>query len=346
MKVLVTGATGFIGGNLTRALIKKGYTVRALVRKESDRRNINGLDIEIAPGDLTDRSSLSAALEGCDALFHVAAAYTFWSSDPRRIYETNVTGTENILAAACRAGIKKVVYTSSECTLKNTGDGTPGDESELNNPEELSGDYKRTKCLAEGRALEICREGLPLVVVNPTTPIGPYDVKPTPTGRIIVDFINGKMPAYVNTGMNVVDVEDVAAGHILAMEKGRVGERYVLGNRNLTLHEIFLILERLTGIKAPRLSIPLWSALAAAHIDEFVSGGILRKPPRIPVAAVKAARKFRYFDCTRAVRELGMPQAPVEEAFKKAIRWFSENNYIRPFPKENKSGQGVSLVNS
>ncbi len=327
-----------------RALINRGYGVRALVRKESDRRNIDGLDIDIAIGDLTDSASLPAALEGCDGLFHVAAAYTFWARDPRRIYEANVTGTENILAAACRAGIKKVVYTSSESTLKNPGDGTPGNGLELNNPDALPGDYKKSKCLAERRALEICREGLPLVVVNPTTPIGPYDVKPTPTGSIIVNFLNGKMPAYLNTGLNVVDVEDVAAGHILAMEKGRLGERYVLGNRNLTLHDIFLVLEQMTGIKAPWLNIPLWSALAAAHVDEFVRGGLLRRPPRIPLAAVKAARKFRYFDCTRAVHELGMPQTPVEEAFEKAIRWFRQNGYIRPFPRVTKSGKGASHV--
>jgi len=179
------------------------------------------------------------------------------------------------------------------------------------------------------------------VVVNPTTPIGAYDVKPTPTGRIIVDFLNGKMPAYVNTGLNVVDVEDIAAGHILAMEKGRVGERYVLGNRNLTLHDIFLILERLTGVKAPWLNIPIWSAMAAAYVDEFVQGGILRQAPRIPLAAVKAARKFRYFDCTPAVSELGMPQSPIEEAFEKAISWFRENGYIHHLPKSPKVNRGA-----
>jgi dihydroflavonol-4-reductase len=338
MKVLVTGATGFIGGNLAHTLVKKGYTVRTLVRKESDRKNIDGLDAEVVIGDLADKASLQAALQGCEGLFHVAAAYTFWARDPWRIYETNLTGTENILGAALRAGVSKVVYTSSESTLKNTGDGTPGRESELNNPYDLSGDYKRSKCLAEGKALEICREGLPLVVVNPTTPVGPHDVKPTPTGRIIVDFINGKMPAYVNTGLNIVDVEDVALGHVLAMEKGRVGERYILGNRNLTLHEIFLILEQLTGVKAPGINLPIWSAMAAAHIDEFVSGSIFHKAPRIPVAAVKAARKFRYFDCARAVQELGMPQTPVEEAFAKAIRWFRQNGYIRQFPKSLEDG--------
>jgi dihydroflavonol-4-reductase len=326
MKVLVTGATGFIGGNLVRALLRKGYAVRALVRPASDRRNIAGLDIEVALGDLTEPDTLPPALEGCEGLFHVAAAYTFWTPEPRRIYTANVIGTENILAAARRAGVEKIVYTSSESTLKIHGN-TPGSEAELNDPDSLPGHYKRSKCLAEIRALEMCREGLPLVVVNPTTPIGPYDVKPTPTGKLVVDFINGKMPGCVNTGLNIVDVGDVAAGHILAMEKGRVGERYVLGNHNLTLREIFLILERLTGVRAPRLNIPIWSALAAAHADEFICG-ILRRKPGIPLAAVKAARKRRYFDCSKAVRELGLPQTPVEAAFEKAIRWFQDNGYV------------------
>lgn len=328
MKVLVTGATGFIGGNLARELVRRGYEVRALVRPGSDRRNLAGLDVEVVLGDLTDRASLPPALEGCDGLFHVAAVYTFWSPDPRSIYRANVDGTENILLAARAAGIKKIVYTSSECTL-NIDKGICGDEAELADPATLPGDYKKSKCLAERLALKLCREGLPLVVVNPTAPVGPYDVKPTPTGRVIVDFLKGRMPACVNAGLNVVDVEDVAKGHVLAMEKGRIGQRYVLGHKNLTLRDIFRLLERLTGIKSPRFDIPLWTALAAAYADDFFTVRILRKPPHIPVAAVKAARKFRHFDCSRAVKELGMPQTPVEEAFTKAIRWFRENGYVR-----------------
>ena len=327
MKVLVTGATGFIGGNLVRELIRSGYQVRAVVRPESDRRNLDGLDIEIVWGDLRDKSSLSAALEGCEGLFHTAASYTFWAPDPQRIYQTNITGTENILSAALQTGIKKVVYTSSECTLRLSGNGSLGNEDTLADSNELPGHYKRSKCLAERLALKLCREGLPLVVVNPTAPIGPYDIKPTPTGQMIVDFINRRMPAYVNAGLNVVAVEDVARGHILAMEKGRVGERFLLGNRNLTLREIFGILERLTRIRAPRFRIPLWSALAAAYADEFFNGRILKRQPRIPIDAVKAARKFRHFDCSKAVRELGFPQTPVEEGFEKAIRWFGQNGY-------------------
>lgn len=328
MKVLVTGATGFIGGNLVRELLRSGYQVRALVRPGSDRRNLDGLDIEVVSGDLGDKFSLSAALEGCEGLFHVAAAYTFWTKNPADIYQTNVTGTENILSAAMETGVKKVVYTSSECTLKIGANGRPGDEAELVNPDELSGHYKRSKGIAERLALRFYREGLPLVVVNPTTPIGPYDIKPTPTGRIIVDFMNKRMPACVNTGLNVVAVEDVAKGHILAMEKGRIGERYLLGGRNLTLSEIFHILERLTRARAPRFNIPLWSALAAAYVDEFFSGRILKRHPRIPVAAVKAARRYRHFDCSKAIRELGLPQTPVEEAFERAVKWFEQNGYV------------------
>lgn len=330
MKVLVTGATGFIGGNLVRALLRKGYAVRTMVRAASDRRSIEGLDVEIVIGDLTDAPSLARAIHGCEGLFHVAADYSFWSADPRRTHEVNVIGTENMLRAAGQAGVRKIVYTSSESTLKIPPDGTPGNEATLNDPEALSGPYKRSKCLAEHRALEMCRQGLPLLVVSPTTPVGPHDVKPTPTGKMIVDFMSGRMPAYVEMGLNVVDVEDVARGHILAMERGREGERYLLGNQNLTLRDIFAILERLTGVRAPRMRIPLWAALAAAYVDEAISGSILRRHPGIPVAAVKAAREFRYFDCSRAVRELGMPQTPVEEGFKKAIRWFKENGYVRP----------------
>jgi len=327
MKVLVTGATGFVGGNLVRELIKSGYQVRALIRPGSDQRNTDGLEVEIANGDLTDKASLPAALEGCEGLFHVAASYTFWTPRPDDIYRTNVTGTENLLSAARQAGIKKVVYTSSECTLKISGNGSLGNESELANPDELPGHYKRSKGIAERLALKTCREGLPLVIVNPTTPIGPYDVKPTPTGKIIVDYINRRMSACVNTGLNIVDVEDVVKGHILAMEKGHIGERYVLGNQNLNLREIFRILEQLTGIKAPRFNIPHWSALTAAYVDEFVNGRMLKRQPRIPVAAVKASRKVRYFDCSKAVRELGLAQTSVEEAFEKAIRWFIQNGY-------------------
>ncbi len=325
MKVLVTGATGFIGGNLTRVLLEKGYAVRALVREGSDRRNLDGLDVETVTGDLTDAASLTPAVAGCEGLFHVAASYTFWTPHPQRVYDANVSGTENILQAAAKAGVRKIVYTSSESTLDLSGA-----EPCLNaDPDSLPGHYKRSKTLAEGKVLEMAAHGLPVVIVNPTTPIGEYDVKPTPTGKIVIDFLNGRMPAYVNTGLNVVDVRDVAAGHVLAMEKGKVGERYVLGNRNVTLKDLFLILEGLTGIKAPRFRIPHWTALAAGYADGFFNGRLRGREPRIPVDSVKAAHRVRFFDCARTVNELGMPQTPVEQAFRRAIGWFITNGYAR-----------------
>ena len=327
MKALVTGATGFIGSNLVRELLKQGSQVRALVRKESNQRNIHDLSIEIVFGDLRDKTSLEGALDDCDVLFHVAASYTFWAPDPRVIYETNVLGTENILNLALAKGIKKIVYTSTESTIGINKNGCPGNDAIQANAGDLAGHYKKSKLMAEESALRMCQDGLPLVVVNPTMPVGPGDVKPTPTGQVIVNFLNRKMPACVNTGLNTVDVEDVAKGHILALEKGHIGERYILGNKNVTFREILNILERITGIKAPRLDIPLWLALGAGYADEFISGKILNKHPRIPISAVKTARKFRHFDCSKAIQELGFPQTSVVEAFKKAVRWFRQNGY-------------------
>jgi dihydroflavonol-4-reductase len=327
MKALVTGATGFIGSHVAAALLRRGYRVRALVREGCDRRNIAGLEVEVAMGDLRDRASLVRALTGCDVLFHVAAAYTFWAPEPRLIYDTNVQGTENVLTAAQDAGVERIVYTSTESTVGIGSDGCLGTEAATVDPAHLAGDYKRSKYLAERLALQLCSEGLPLVVVNPTTPVGPGDVKPTPTGQIIVDLMRRRMPAYVNTGLNLVDVEDVATGHVLALERGRVGERYILGNRNLTLQGIFGMLERITGLRAPRLRLPLWMALGAGYVSQFAADRLTHRPPRIPLAAVRVARHFRYFDCSKAVRELGLPQTPVEQALAKAVCWFRENGY-------------------
>jgi len=327
MKALVTGATGFIGSNLVRELLEDGLAVRVLVRPGSDRRAIAGLPVETVEGDLRDGGSLTRALDGCDFLFHAAAQYSFWTPDPKLIYETNVGGTRRLLEAARATGIRKVVYTSSESTVAVPGPGALGTEDGVSRPEELAGHYKRSKLEAERVALEACRSGLPVVVVNPTTPIGPWDLKPTPTGRIILDFLNRRMPAYVNTGLNVVHVKDVARGHLLALRKGRVGERYLLGNRNLTLKQILDMLARITGLPAPRLRIPLLLALFAGYMDELLSGRVRGSPPRIPVAAVKTARHFRHFDCSKAVRELGLPQTPVEKALEDAVRWFRENGY-------------------
>lgn len=326
MKALVTGATGFIGGNLVRELLKQGFQVRALAREGSNRRNINGLEIDVVVGDLRDKTSLERALEGCDVLFHVAAAYTFWTPDPAVIYETNVGGTENILVAALNAGIQKVVYTSTESTIGIESHCLGSEEAEAT-LDSLSGHYKKSKLLAERLALRMCEEGLPLTVVNPTMPVGPWDSKPTPTGQVVVDFLNRRMPAYVNTGLNVVDVGDVVKGHVLALEKGRIGERYILGNRNLALRDILGILETITDTRAPNLRIPIWMALGAAYVDELVQGKMLKQSPRIPIAAVRTARKFRHFDCSKAIGQLGFPQTPIEESFSQAVLWFKQNGY-------------------
>ncbi len=327
MKALVTGATGFIGGNVAAALRRRGYEVRALVRPGCNMTALQGLDVELAFGDLRERASLDRAVRGCDYLCHVAAAYTFWAPDPRAIYETNVEGTRNILAAAREAGVRKVVYTSSESTVA-VADGCLGTEEGFNDPARAPGDYKRSKCLAERLALDMARAGLPLVVVNPTTPVGRGDVKPTPTGQIIVDYLNRRMPAYVDTGLNLVDVEDVAAGHVLALERGRNGERYILGNRNLTLREILGLLQEITGLPAPRFRLPLWLALSAGYASQLAADRLTHRPPRVPLAAVKVARHYRFFDCSKALNELGLPQSPVEQALQKAVRWFRENGYV------------------
>lgn len=327
MKALVTGATGFIGSNLVRELLRQGFQVKALAREGRDQRNLDGQDVEVAYGDLRQRDSLARAIDGCDVLFHVAANYSFWTPQPREVYETNVEGTRNVLNAALAAGVGRVVYTSTESTIGIYGKERLGREDRVAEAGSLSGHYKKSKLMAEKVALDMCRLGLPLVIVNPTTPVGPFDRKPTPTGQIIVDYLNRRMPAYVNTGLNLVDVEDVARGHILALRKGRTGERYILGNRNHTLKEILAMLEGVTGIPAPRVRLPIWAALGAAYVDEFVSGRVLKKRPGIPVAAVKTASKVRHFDCSRAANELGYAPAPVGPALERAVRWFRDNGY-------------------
>lgn len=328
MRALVTGATGFIGANVVRELLSRGFLVRALARKTSNMANLQGLDVDIAYGDLCDETSLERALKGCDVLFHVAASYSFWTPRPDQVYETNVSGTENMLRAAAAQGVRRVVYTSTESTVDIPPGCTEGTEDLTASPGSLMGHYKKSKYAAERLALRMAGDGLPLVVVNPTTPVGPYDARPTPTGQMVVDFLNGKMPAYVNTGLNIVDVRDVATGHVLAFERGRTGERYILGNRNMSYSEIMAMLAQITGLGAPRVRIPIWLALTAGYVDESVSGRLLGKPPRVPVAAVKTARKCRYFDCHKAVCELGMPQTPVEEAFRRAVEWFVDNGYV------------------
>jgi dihydroflavonol-4-reductase len=326
LKALVTGATGFIGGNVVRALVSGGHQAKALVRPESTLINLQGTGVETALGDVTDRQSIASALDGCDAVIHCAAVYSFWSSAPDRIYEVNVEGTKNVLEEAARAKVNRVVYTSTVSTVKFHRDRSATEEDHPE-PSELTGHYKKSKYLAEKVALEKAEKGLPVVVVNPTYPVGPWDVKPTPSGRVVVDFLKGKVPAYVNTGLNVVDVEDVAKGHVLALERGRVGERYLLGNRNMSLEEILRTLASLTGRKPPRFRIPFWAAMAAGYLDGLVESGLMKREPTIPVEALKLARKPMYVDCTKAVNELGLPQSPVEGALEKAVKWFKDHNY-------------------
>lgn len=326
MKTFVTGATGFIGASIVRELLKDGREVRALVRAGSDTANLNGLDVEPWRGDLRDRSSLVQGLKGCDVLYHAAADYRLWTRTPQEMYRINVEGTSAILEAALENGLSKVVYTSSVGTLGNPGDGTPGTETTPVTLADMVGHYKKSKFLAERAAERFVGQGLPLVIVNPSTPVGPLDIKPTPTGKIIVDFLNRRMPAYLDTGLNIIAVEDCARGHILAEHKGCIGEKYILGNADLTLSAIFGLLAEITGLAAPRVRLPYLPILLAAYLNEGISA-VTGKEPLIPLAGVRMAAKFMFFDSSKAVRELGLPQTPVRDALKRAVEWFRANDY-------------------
>ncbi len=328
MKAFVTGATGFIGASIVRELLKDGCRVRVLARPGSDRRNLEGLDVEIWEGDLSNRDLLARGLAGCQTLFHAAADYRLWTKSPAAMYDVNVGGTRTVLAAALEAGVEKAVYTSSVGTLGNPGDGTPGNEETPVELSQMVGDYKKSKFLAERAAQEFLEKGLPLVIVNPSTPVGPMDIKPTPTGKIIVDFLNGKMPAYLDTGLNLVDVETCARGHILAAQKGRVGEKYILGNRNLTLARIFGMLSEITGMKPPRVKLPYYPILLAAYANHALSA-VTGREPLIPLAGVQMAKKFMYFDPGKAVAELGLPLTPVEASLERAVAWFRSHGYAK-----------------
>lgn len=328
MKTFITGATGFIGASIVRELLKEGREVRALVRKGSDTSNLAGLDVELWQGDLRDHAGLNQGLKGCDVLYHAAADYRLWTRDPAEMYRINVDGTAAILEAALDNSLSRVVYTSSVGTLGNPGDGIPGSEDTPVSLADMVGHYKKSKFLAEREAEKFVARGLPLVIVNPSTPVGPLDIKPTPTGKIFVDFLNRKMPAYLDTGLNIIAVEDCARGHILAEQKGAIGRKYILGNSNLTLREIFAILAEITGLSAPRVRLPYTPILLAAYINEGLSR-ITGREPLIPLAGVQMAAKFMYFDPSRAVRDLGLPQTPVREALQRAVEWFRRNGYAR-----------------
>jgi len=327
MRNFVTGGTGFVGSALVRKLVERGEEVVAFTRPGSDTSNLDGLGVEMAQGDLTDAASVKAGMEGCGRVYHAAAEYTLWSPDPKRLYDVNVRGTENILDAAREVGRKRVVYTSAVGALGNPGDGRPGSEETPVTLADMVGHYKRSKFMAEQTAVERAKAGQDVVIVNPSTPVGPRDIKPTPTGRMILDFLNGKMFAYLDTGLNIVDVDDVADGHILAMEKGAAGRKYILGNRDMTLKEIFGILSRLTGIPAPRVRLPYWFVYPIAAVSTAVSDHLTHRPPLAPIEAVRMAKKFMFFAPSRAVNELGMHQTPVEDALGRAVKWFYDNGY-------------------
>ncbi len=328
MRVFLTGATGFVGANLARELLGQGFEVRALVRPNSPRKNIEKLPLEIVEGDLLDHGLLVRSLSGCQALFHCAAHYSLWRKDSATLYRVNVEGTRTVLEAARQARVERAVYTSSVAAIGVPPPGQIGTEETRTTVDELVSDYKKSKYLAEMEAKLICATGFPVVIVNPSTPIGPYDVKPTPTGKIVLDFLKGKMPFYVHTGLNVIDVRDVACGHVLALRKGRPGERYILGHENMTLKAMLDMMEEITGRPAPRHAIPYVIPFTAAVVDEIILGNIFGKMPDISLYSVMMSRKPMYYDASKAVRELGLPQSPVREALRAAVDWFRENDYV------------------
>jgi dihydroflavonol-4-reductase len=327
VRALVTGASGFVGAAVARALLAAGWEVRTLVREGSDRSNLSTLAVEPAIGDLTDPGSLDRAAADCAALFHVAADYRLGAPDPSQLYRANVEGTRNILAAARRAGVERVVYTSSVATVGIPADGTPGDERTPVDLEAMIGHYKRSKFLAERAALEAARDGQRVIIVNPSTPIGPGDVKPTPTGQVVLDAAAGRMPAYVDTGLNVVHVDDVAAGHLLAYSRGRAGERYILGGEDMTLQQILGEIARIVGRKPPRIRLPYGLVLPMAYVAEGISK-ISGRSGRLTLEGLRMSRKRMFFSSAKAVRDLGYSWRPPAEAFADAVRWFRERGRV------------------
>lgn len=334
MRCLVTGAAGFVGSNLVHALREQGHEVRALVRPGADRRALEGADLEWREGDITERASLRSALRGCDWCFHVAASYHLWLRDYAPMYRANVDGTRNVLEEAAEAGCSRIVYTSTVGCIglpaARQGRLDPTDETTPVSEQQMSNHYKRSKWRAEQVALELAARGLPIVIVNPSAPVGPRDVKPTPTGRVILDFLNRRMPGYVDTGLNWVHVRDVARGHILAAERGRIAERYILGHAegNWTMRQTLDVLAETTGIPAPRLQVPYGVAFAAACVNESLAA-LTGRPPKAPLAGVRMSRYKMWFNPAKAIRELGLPQTPPTEAFRDAVQWFRLNGYVR-----------------
>ncbi|HVP80731.1 MAG TPA: hopanoid-associated sugar epimerase [Thermodesulfobacteriota bacterium] len=329
MKTLISGAAGFIGSAVLRRLLAAGHDVRAVILPQSDHRNLVGLPVEIVYGDITDRRSIDRAMAGCSVVFHVAGDYRLWIPKPDEVYQNNVAGTRNVMLAAIEAGIERVVYTSSVATLGSNPDGSPADEETRASLRDMIGHYKRSKFMAEAEVKRLADEqGLPVVIVNPSAPLGPRDIKPTPTGRIIVDAVSGRMPAYVDTGLNVVHVDDVGAGHLLALERGKVGDRYILGGTNMTLKEILCVIASLTGQPLPRIRLPHSFAFSVACLSEVWASLVSKKEPRATLIGVRLARKKMFFSIEKARRVLGFNPRPAEEALRDAIGWFRENGYL------------------
>lgn len=328
MTVFVTGATGFLGSHVARVLAEQGAELRLLVRPTSNLKNLQGLKADTATGDLRDVASLEKAMAGCDTVFHVAADYRLWVRDPAEMYRSNVAGTRAVLEAARKIGVRRVVYTSSVGTIGFTGDGKPADEDSPVALADMIGHYKRSKFMAEQIALEAGRSGLSVITVNPTTPVGEQDVKPTPTGRIVLDFLKRKFPAYVETGLNLVDVRECARGHVMALEKGRSGERYILGGEDLTLKQILDKLGVLTGLPSPKVKLPYFFAFAAGVVDEAITAGLLHREPRATVDTVRMGKKKMFASSAKAERELGWKLVPAEDALRRAVEWFRANGYV------------------
>ena len=326
MTILVTGASGFLGSHVARQLVARREDVRVMLRPSSTNRAIADLSLEYVTGDLRDPAAVARATQGAKRVFHVAADYRLWAKRKQDIYDSNVGGTKNLLDAAIRAGVEQFIYTSTVATIAVDRPQHPNEFTDTR-LEEMVGHYKRSKWMAEQEALKAAKAGLSVIVVMPTTPVGPWDWKPTPTGKIILDFLNGKMPGYVETGLNFVGVEECAAGHLLAAEKGRVGERYLLGGENLTLKQLLDTLSRITGLSAPKLKIPHGLALGVAYANTLFSR-LIGREPGIPVEGVKIARHMMFVDCSRAQRELGFKAGPVAAALERAVRWYEANGYI------------------
>jgi dihydroflavonol-4-reductase len=327
VRVFITGATGFVGGHVARQYAAEGACLRLLTRQTSRMDSLNGIDAEMVKGDLREPEKLRSALAGCDALVHVAADYRLWVRDPEQMYAANVDGTRELLKLAREAGIQRVVYTSSVATMGFKADGTIVNEESPVALSDMIGHYKRSKFLGEQEAIQAARAGQHVMILNPTTPIGPGDSKPTPTGRIIVDFLNKKFPAYVDTGLNLVDVAEVARMHVVALERGTPGERYILGGENLTLKQILDRMSAITGLPSPTMKVPHAVAMAFAFFDETITGKLRGKEPRATVEAVRMGKKMMFASSAKAEQELGFQVLPVYPALRAAIDWFMAHGY-------------------